>query len=87
VRAAAAGACPGGGDCASEINANASEQRHVMISVFIVEAGVGNRLDLRKGLPLSQMTLARVEQNFSFFSATLPSDVASLNRIISTAGM
>jgi hypothetical protein len=47
----------------------------------------GNRLDLRKGLSLSQMTRARVEQNFSFFWATLPSEVASLNRNISTAGM
>src|SRR5882724_6037831 len=35
---AAGGACLGGGDCASEINANASKDRQVASSVFIVEA-------------------------------------------------
>src|SRR5881275_115596 len=37
---AAGGACLGGGDCASEINANASKDRQVASSVFIIEAGV-----------------------------------------------
>src|SRR6059058_3100054 len=37
---AAGGACLGGGDCASEINANASKDRQVASSVFISEAGV-----------------------------------------------
>src|SRR5947199_22155 len=36
----AAPACLGGGDCASEINANASKDRQVASSVFISEAGV-----------------------------------------------
>src|SRR5204863_3791826 len=37
---AAGGACLGGGDCASEISANASKDRQVASSVFIIEAGV-----------------------------------------------
>src|SRR5437667_2538938 len=37
---AAGGACLGGGDCASEINANAIKDRQVASSVFIIEAGV-----------------------------------------------
>src|SRR5207249_2960578 len=37
---AAGGACLGGGDCASEINANASKDRQVASSVFISEAEV-----------------------------------------------
>src|SRR4029077_12045415 len=37
---AAGGACLGGGDCASEISANASKNRQVASSVFIIEAGV-----------------------------------------------
>ena len=37
---AVAGFCAGGGDCANEISANASEQRDVVSNVFIVEAGV-----------------------------------------------
>jgi len=37
---AVAGACPGGGDCANEISANASKERDVLSNVFIVEAGV-----------------------------------------------
>src|SRR6266404_2733539 len=40
VPAAAGGAFAGGGDCASEISANASEHTEVVSSVFIVEAGV-----------------------------------------------
>src|SRR6266513_3188527 len=37
---AAGGACLGGGDCASEISANASKDRQVASSVFIIEARV-----------------------------------------------
>src|SRR5213595_2477274 len=37
---AAGGACLGGGDSASEINANAIKDRQVASSVFIIEAGV-----------------------------------------------
>src|SRR6266481_4095386 len=37
---AAGGACLGGGDCASGISANASKDRQVASSVFIIEAGV-----------------------------------------------
>jgi len=37
---AAGGACLGGGDCASEISANAIKDRQVASSVFIIEAGV-----------------------------------------------
>src|SRR5205809_6680522 len=37
---AAGGACLGGGDCASEISANASKDRQEASSVFIIEAGV-----------------------------------------------
>lgn len=40
VRAAAGGACPGGGDCANEISTNKTDNTDVMNSVFIVEAGV-----------------------------------------------
>src|SRR5437870_8335667 len=37
---ATGGACLGGGDCASEINANAIKDRQVASSVFIIEEGV-----------------------------------------------
>src|SRR5437762_1138513 len=37
---AAGGACLGGGDCASEISANASKDSQVASSVFIIEEGV-----------------------------------------------
>jgi hypothetical protein len=40
VAGAVAGDCAGGGDCAREISANATEHREVVSSVFIVEAGV-----------------------------------------------
>jgi hypothetical protein len=67
----AGGACAGGGACASKTNANASEQRQVVISVFIVEARVDDRFDFGAGFPLSQRTCSGVQQNFSFFSAIL----------------
>src|SRR5205809_1053883 len=71
---AAGGACAGGGDCASEIRASASEHRQVASSVFIVEAGVeSDRCGFETGFLLSQTSWSRVEQNFSFFSATLAS--------------
>src|SRR5438876_3296707 len=71
---AAGGAFAGGGDCASEIRASASEHRQVASSVFIVEAGVeSDRCSFETGFLLSQTSWSRVEQNFSFFSATLAS--------------
>jgi hypothetical protein len=70
------------------VSASASEHREIVSNVFIIEAGVWcDRFDFETGFLLSQTTWLRVEQNFSFFSATLPSEVASLNRNISNAGM
>src|SRR4029453_2086250 len=78
------GACAGGGTCASKTNANASEQRQVVISVFIVEARVDDRFDFGAGFPLSQRTCSGVQQNFSFFSAILFAPGAHLYFEIST---
>src|SRR5262249_6435594 len=80
----AGGACAGGGACASKTNANASEQRQVVISVFIVEARVDDRFDFGAGSPLSQRTCSGVQQNFSFFSAILFAPRAHLSFEIST---
>ena len=69
----AAGATPGGavcggaGDCASEVSVSASEHRHAISSVFIVEAGIRCWFDCGTTFSLSQTAYLRVEQNFSPF--------------------
>ena len=80
----AGGACAAGGACPSKTNANATEQRQVVISVFIVEARVDDRFDFGAGFSLSQRIYSGVQQNFSFFSAIVVAPEAHLYFGLST---
>jgi hypothetical protein len=79
----------GAGDCASEVNASASEHRQAVSNVFIIEARFGDRLGSGTSFPLSQTVHLRVEQNFSLFLHRhfASTKVASLIRIILAGGM
>src|SRR5262245_34913236 len=67
IPGAAGGFCAGGGDCAMEVNANASEQTNAMNNVFIIVESEFVWPIALQGCLLSQNHDVRVQQNFSLF--------------------
>ena len=83
------GGAGGGGFCASEVNASASEHRQALSNVFIIEAGFWWPARLRhEFLIIANGLIASRAKLFTFFSGHFAfTKVASLIRIICTGGM